>query len=154
MIEVEIEAAEWTKALPRAESLARRAAEAVGQVRPLSDVTILLADDEAVRALNGRFRGQDRATNVLSFPAAPSAAPHLGDIALAFGGCAGEAEARGLTLGDHLTHLVIHGVLHLLGYDHQIEADAEPMESLERDILAGLGIADPYAGGDHVEPDR
>lgn len=154
MIDIDIEAPAWTEALPRVEGLARRAAEAVGRLHALGDLTILLADDEAVRDLNARFRSQDRATNVLSFPAAPNRAGHLGDIALAFGVCATEAAAQTKPLGDHLSHLVVHGVLHLLGYDHQIDADAERMEALERDILAELGIANPYAGNDNVEPRR
>ena len=113
------------------------------------DLTILLTDDIAVQDLNARFRGKDAATNVLSFPALPTAAPHLGDIALAHGVCAAEAVAQGKPLADHLSHLVVHGVLHLLGYDHQAEASAETMEAMERDILSTLGIPDPYRQ-DHV----
>ena len=154
MIDVDIEAQAWTEALPGAEALTRRAAEAVGRSHALGDVTILLADNETVRDLNHRFRGQDHATNVLSFPAVANAAGHVGDIALAFGVCASEATTQNKTLAQHLSHLVVHGALHLLGYDHQDDADAERMEALERDILAELGIADPYAGDDHVEPHR
>ena len=108
------------------------------------DLTILLADDAVIRDLNARFRGKDVATNVLSFPAAASAHPHLGDIALAHGVCANEAAAQGKRLADHLSHLVVHGVLHLLGHDHDADAQAEAMEALERTILSRLGIADPY----------
>ena len=141
--------------MPAAEALAVRAAEAVlsqaADAPAAADVVILLADDEAVRELNSRFRGQDKATNVLSFPAPPNPEGHLGDIALAFGVCAREAEAQGKGIGDHLQHLVAHGALHLLGYDHTDDADAEQMEGLERVILAGLGVADPYAAerGEH-----
>ena len=108
------------------------------------DVTILLADDATVRDLNARFRGKDASTNVLSFPAPETARPHLGDIALAHGACAREAVEQGKLLADHLSHLVVHGVLHLLGYDHQADAPAEVMEAMERDILLKLGVADPY----------
>ena len=99
----------------------------------------------AVRDLNARFRDKDKPTNVLSFPAPESAAPHLGDVVLAYGVCAAEAEAQGKTLSDHLSHLVVHGVLHLLGRDHEDDAEAEEMEAEEREILAGIGVADPYA---------
>lgn len=152
MIEVEIEDAAWTIALPEAEAVARRAAgealaaEGRGRSRAVGDAILLLTGDEAVRDLNARFRGRDAATNVLSFPAAASAAPHLGDLALAFGVCAREAEAQGKPLADHLAHLVVHGTLHLVGWDHEDEADAEAMEATEREILAGLGLPDPYAG--------
>src|SRR6185437_11937225 len=97
-----------------------------------------------VAALNAAFRGKDAPTNVLSFPAAAGAA-ELGDIALAFGVCAREAAEQGKSLAHHLQHLTAHGVLHLLGYDHESDAEAEVMEAKERAILAGLGVADPYA---------
>lgn len=146
-VDVEVEAPAWTEALRDAETLARHAAlAALEGAGPPDEVSVLLADDEAVQALNARFRGRDAATNVLSFPAAPSAAPHLGDVALAYGVCAAEAQAQGKALGDHLQHLVVHGVLHLLGFDHEDdEAGAEEMEALERTVLARLGVADPYA---------
>ncbi|MBA4807285.1 rRNA maturation RNase YbeY [Brevundimonas sp.] len=144
MIEIEIEAEAWTGAVPEAEAVVSRAAEAaLGSVA--GDVVVLLTDDAAVRDLNARFRDKDRPTNVLSFPAPESAAPHLGDIVLAYGVCAAEAEAQGKTLSDHLSHLVVHGVLHLLGRDHEDDVEAEEMEAEEREILAGLGVADPYA---------
>ena len=143
MIEVEIEDAAWTSALPDAAAVAERAATAaLGTVE--GDVVVLLTDDAAVQDLNARFRDRDRPTNVLSFPAADSAAPHLGDLVLAFGVCAAEAAAQGKPLADHLSHLTVHGVLHLLGRDHEIEAEAEEMEAEERTILASLGVADPY----------
>ena len=110
------------------------------------DVVVLLTDDTTIRDLNARFRDKDRATNVLSFPAAESAAPHLGDLVLAFGTCADEARAQGKSLADHVSHLTVHGVLHLLGWDHDDEREAECMEQLEREILATMGIADPYQG--------
>jgi len=143
VIEVEIEADAWLSALPEAEAVAMRAAEAaLGAVE--GDVVVLLTDDRTVRDLNDRFREKDRPTNVLSFPATESAAPHLGDLVLAFGVCREEAAAQGKTLADHLSHLVVHGVLHLLGRDHEAEAEAEAMEAEERTILAALGVPDPY----------
>ena len=143
MIEVEIEDAAWTSALPDAAAVAERAATAaLGPVE--GDVVVLLTDDAAVQDLNARFRDRDRPTNVLSFPAADSAAPHLGDLVLAFGVCAAEAAAQGKSLADHLSHLTVHGVLHLLGRDHVDEAEADEMEAEERSILASLGVADPY----------
>ena len=143
MIEVELEDAAWTAALPDAAAVAERAATAaLGGVD--GDVVVLLTDDATVRDLNARFRDKDRPTNVLSFPAAASAAPHLGDLVLAFGVCAAEATAQGKTLADHLSHLTVHGVLHLLGRDHEVDGEAEEMEAEERSILASLGVADPY----------
>ena len=112
------------------------------------DVVILLTDDPNIRELNRNHRGKDRPTNVLSFPAAPSAAPHLGDLALAYETCAREAAEQGKSLEHHLQHLVAHGVLHLLGWDHMTEAEAEAMEGRERLILAGLGAPDPYRDRD------
>lgn len=144
MIEIEVEADDWTAALPQVEAVVERAATAaLGRIE--GDVVVLLTDDAAVRDLNGRFRDKDKPTNVLSFPAPESAAPHLGDIVLAYGVCADEAVAQKKTLADHLSHLVVHGVLHLLGRDHEDDAEAEEMEAEEREILAGIGVADPYA---------
>ena len=143
MIEVEIEDEAWTAALPLAATVVERAASAaLGAAQ--GDLVVLLTDDAAVQDLNARFRGKDRPTNVLSFPAAVSAAPHLGDLVLAYGVCAAEAAAQGKSLADHLSHLTVHGVLHLLGRDHEAEAAAEAMEAEERAILASLGVADPY----------
>ena len=144
MIEIEIEAEAWSGAVPDAEAVVDRAAKAaLGAVE--GDIVVLLTDDESVRELNARFRDKDRPTNVLSFPAPDNAAPHLGDIVLAYGVCATEAEAQGKTLADHLSHLVVHGVLHLLGRDHEDDGEAEEMEAEEREILAQIGVADPYA---------
>ncbi|WP_406852517.1 rRNA maturation RNase YbeY [Brevundimonas sp. BH3] len=145
MIEIEIEADGWNAALADAEAVVDVAAtKALGSVE--GDVVVLLADDEAVQDLNKRFRDKDRPTNVLSFPAAESAFPHLGDVVLGLEYCVEEAKAQGKTLKDHLSHLVVHGVLHLLGRDHVEDEEAEQMEAEEREILASLGIADPYAG--------
>jgi phosphate starvation-inducible protein PhoH and related proteins len=105
--------------------------------------SVLFTHDEAVKALNAQWRGKDTPTNVLSFPA-PETAGTLGDIALAYETCAREAEEQSKSLKDHTTHLLVHGILHLLGYDHEIDDDAVEMEGLEKDILAALGIDDPY----------
>lgn len=147
MIDIEIEDDAWTAALPEAEALTRAAALAAlaSEGADGEGVTLLLTDDEAVRDLNARFRSKDAPTNVLSFPAPTNPEKHLGDVALAFGVCAREADEQGKPLGHHLQHLVVHGVLHLLGYDHMSEDEAEAMEGLERVVLAGLGVRDPYA---------
>jgi probable rRNA maturation factor len=108
------------------------------------EAVILLTGDENVQALNARFRGKDSATNVLSFPA-PEREGYPGDVALAFGVCAREAQAAGKPLIHHAAHLALHGVLHLNGLDHEEEIAAREMERLETAVLAGFGIADPYA---------
>lgn len=143
MIDIEVEDLAWSAALPEPEAVVLPAAEADLDAR--GGVTILLTDDDSVAALNERFRGKAGPTNVLSFPAPDNPEDHLGDIALAYGVCAREAAEQGKPLAHHLQHLVAHGVLHLLGYDHLTEAEAEEMEALERRILAELGVPDPYA---------
>ncbi|HEX2446957.1 MAG TPA: rRNA maturation RNase YbeY [Methyloceanibacter sp.] len=109
--------------------------------------TLLLTDDHEMRELNRTWRGKDAATNVLSFPAEEKIAEpgFLGDVVLAYETTAKEAREQGITLQDHIAHLVVHGVLHLLGFDHTQDEEAERMESVERRALASLGIADPYA---------
>lgn len=144
MIEVEVDDAAWTDALETAASVAETAARAALQDAGM--VTISLTDDATVADLNQRFRGKACPTNVLSFPAAETARPFLGDVILAFGVCSREAAGQGKTLSDHLSHLTVHGVLHLRGHDHLDDAEAEAMETREREILAGLGVADPYRG--------
>ena len=141
MIDIEVEDDAWSESLPDVAQVVTRAVE---QVAASGDVVILLTDDETVRELNARFRGKDRPTNVLSFPAPENARPHLGDIVLAHGVCAAEAKEQEKPFADHLSHLVIHGVLHLLGHDHEDEDEAEVMEARERTLLAAMGIADPY----------
>jgi len=145
-IEVVVAAKAWRAAEPRAVALAKAAAKATLAHEANGDtaLAILLTDDARQQALNAEFRGKDAPTNVLSFPATGPAADGLGDIALAFGVCAREAAEQGKTLAAHLQHLTTHGVLHLLGYDHESDAEAEAMEAKERAILAGLGVADPY----------
>lgn len=157
-IEVVVEDAGWTALLPKAQALvqiAARAALAAAGAEAEGEIVVLLTNDAEVRGLNDRFRGKDATTNVLSFPA-PATAPalipgSLGDIALALGVCRAEAAVQNKTLSAHLQHLVTHGVLHLLGYDHEIEAEAEAMETMERTVMAGLGEADPYAAHEDVE---
>lgn len=145
-IDVEVEAQAWLAAMPDAEFSAIAAAErALGMVQKQGGLTVLLTDDAEVQALNARFRGKDAATNVLSFPSPANPEDHLGDVALAFQTCRREAFEQGKPLSDHLQHLVAHGVLHLIGYDHENDADAQVMEDLERRILESLGVADPYA---------
>ena len=108
------------------------------------ELAVLLCDDAAMRDLNGRWRGRPEPTNVLSFPGAAGTGT-LGDIAIAYETTAREAEGEGKPFDDHLAHLAVHGFLHLLGYDHESDAEAAAMERLEVAILARLGIADPYA---------
>jgi len=120
----------------------KNAAEAARKAGKLKgDFTILLTSDKALRALNREFRGADKPTNVLSFPSGDG---YAGDIAIAHGVTAREAKAAGKRFADHATHLVVHGVLHLAGHDHERPKDARVMEPLEVKILARLGIADPY----------
>jgi probable rRNA maturation factor len=139
--------------LPRARPIAREtiAAAALERKGPGEggDVSLCLADDAALRALNLRWRGIDKPTNVLSFPSAPpdrlGDATMLGDIALAYETLAREAEDLGVSLADHYRHLLVHGFLHLIGYDHETDAEAGRMEALETRILTRLGVGDPYA---------
>lgn len=147
MIDIEIEDEAWTAALPDAEKLARGAALAAldREEAGHEGVTILLTDDATVQDLNARFRDRDQPTNVLSFPAPPNRERFAGDIALAYGVCAREAAEQGKPLAHHLMHLTVHGVLHLLGYDHMGDDEAEVMEDLERGVLSELGVPDPYA---------
>lgn len=134
--------AAWIEVLPGVERLVRKAARAAVGNRKRS-LTIALADDRRVRSLNARDRKQDKPTNVLSYPS--DEREFLGDVVLARQTVWREAKSQGKTAADHVVHLVVHGTLHLMGYDHETsEADAERMEALERRILAKLGIADPY----------
>lgn len=130
-----------------AASVLEQAAAAVpGGVPEGAEVSLLFTGDARVRSLNMRFRGRDTPTNVLSFPAAglPGGAGFLGDIVMARETVAREANEQGLTIHAHVTHLLVHGFLHLLGYDHGDDTAARQMESLETAILAARGIADPY----------
>jgi probable rRNA maturation factor len=163
MLEIALEAdEEWDSSSSWVE-LARKAAQAAiaesafpqlnESSRPV-ELSVRLAGDEEVRGLNAHWRGKDKPTNVLSFPMAEAyeleqsdedgPAIMLGDIILAHGVCEREAAEKGVSIDEHATHLVVHGTLHLLGYDHQADADATDMERREADALARLGIANPY----------
>ncbi len=153
-IDIQKAAPGWN-ALPGVLARARKAARlavAMGgvQVMPGAEMAISLADNARVRDANRQWRASDKPTNVLSFPSAPPAriarSPYLGDIIIARETVIAEAEAAGKPFEDHLTHLIVHGVLHLLGHDHMTAAEAERMERLETTILAELGVPDPYEG--------
>lgn len=120
-----------------------------------SELSLLFTDDAAVRVVNRQWRRQDRATNVLSFPVMPlrpgdMPGPMLGDIVFALETISSEAVSLEIPFDDHLTHLLVHGFLHLIGYDHQDERDAETMEGLETRILTVLDLSDPYENSDLV----
>lgn len=152
-VSIEVEDDAWA-AEPGLEELARSAVQAafVGAALkdPACEVAVLFTDDAAIAEINAEWRGKDKPTNVLSFPTpddmpVPEGEPRLlGDIVLAHGVIAREAEEQGKTLRDHTAHLIVHGTLHLLGYDHEADDEAEEMEALETRILKGLGISDPY----------
>lgn len=149
---IDVEEAGWAE-LTGLEELAERVCAAVfaSQGKRGGDygVSLVFSSDEAVRILNAKWRGKDRATNVLSFPAEDMPLPEgepqpLGDIILAYGVVAREAADQGKPLRDHAAHLMIHGLLHLLGHDHEDDGEASAMEALEIRILKGLGITNPY----------
>lgn len=156
-IDIRIASSAWRAALPNAAAAVRRAATAALKAElpaqkkgaPKTGLSILLTDDAEMRKLNAGWRAKDKPTNVLSFPAENAVDParppaYLGDVALGLATCKREAREQRKTLADHVAHLTVHGVLHLLGYDHMDDEQAEAMEPLETEILAGMGIADPY----------
>ena len=155
-IAITVPCRQWRKALPDVEHVAMVAAQAAlrGACAVLpergraAELSLVLGGDPLVRSLNRRWRDRDHATNVLSFPTGGDAGSEgpllLGDVVLAYETVAREAAVQGKTLAAHLSHLVAHGVLHLLGFDHESDEDARRMEGLERRILARLGMADPY----------
>jgi len=164
MLEIALEAdGEWDSSsawepLVRSAATAAIAESAFPQLNETSrhvELSVRLAGDEEVRGLNAHWRGKDKPTNVLSFPmaeayeleAADEDGPGimLGDIILARGVCSAEATEKGISVTDHATHLVVHGTLHLLGYDHQAESDAADMEAREARALKRLGISNPYS---------
>ncbi|KGJ03028.1 rRNA maturation factor [Paracoccus halophilus] len=156
IVDIVLEDDRWEDAgLP---AMAERAARAVGEWLQLEEfqVVVMGCDDERIAALNAEFRGKPAPTNVLSWPAvafgahAPGTHPvlpdirELGDIAISYDTCRREAEAQNKAFADHATHLLVHAILHLAGYDHIDDQDADTMEDAERAILARLGIPDPY----------
>jgi probable rRNA maturation factor len=146
-IELQLGDPRWRKTRGLAARLTAAAELALkrGKARRGAALTILLSDDAQLRTLNHDFRGKNKPTNVLSFPAPENDDGYLGDVAIAYDMTQKEALAAGKRFADHAVHLVIHGVLHLLGFDHVSDRDAGRMEPLEKRILAELGIADPYA---------
>ncbi|MER8809700.1 rRNA maturation RNase YbeY [Mesorhizobium australicum] len=151
-IDISVEAGDWpdeaslTRLVDRAVEAAFAETGATGH----SELSIVFSDDAHIRTLNAGWRGKDKPTNVLSFPAFPPAKgrplpPMLGDIVLAAETVAREAALEEKLLENHISHLVIHGLLHLMGHDHETDAEAEEMEAIERAALARLAIPDPYA---------
>lgn len=154
LCDVRIDCSEWNAADPVA--LADVCYAAVRDFEKLNRalLSVLFTDNSAMQDLNSQFRGKDKPTNVLSFPAGDTAGPegaYLGDIALGFEICRHEAEAAGVSLRDHAAHLLVHGILHLIGYHHETDEDASLMEGKERSILEKMGIADPYESGGESE---
>ena len=152
---------------PDAEAVIQRAVAAAAEIAKAglkadfgeAELAVMLTDDAGIRTLNNNWRGVDKPTNVLSFPALPPTgaggrddAPHmLGDIAIAYETTRKEADDEQKPFDHHLSHLAVHGFLHLIGYDHEKDHDAERMESLEQEILAQLGIPDPYADRERMD---
>jgi probable rRNA maturation factor len=156
--DISIECEHWSK-LADLDALVERALQAAcleaGKILfNGAEVSLLFCDDVRIQELNRDWRSLDKPTNVLSFPAAPverlPSAPLLGDIAIAFETVTKEASDEDKSLSDHTSHMIVHGFLHLLGYDHENEQEAEEMEDLERRALARLGIADPYAASELI----
>lgn len=135
----------WDAAIPELQAICARALNvAAEQTHIAGSVSLLLTDNAEIQTLNREWRGKDRPTDVLSFPADAMDRPFLGDIAIALGVMRADALTRGLTLPQHLSHLLIHGLLHLLGHDHKDDTEAAEMEALEIAALATLGWPDPY----------
>jgi probable rRNA maturation factor len=156
-IETSVEYAGWS-ALDRldalvAESLQSALEESGDELVDGVEVSLLFCDDARIQELNRDFRGQDKPTNVLSFPSPdpPETARFIGDIAVACQTVAREAQEQGKTLEQHCRHMIVHGFLHLLGYDHEDEAEAEAMEAMEIRILRRLGVDNPYRDDEHKE---
>jgi len=154
-IVVDLRAPSWSTALADAEAICREAAGAAVAAAGIApgEISVVLVDDAFIRVLNRDHRGRDRATDVLSFPQTngtdmpvqPGQPRLLGDIVVAYETTAADAARNEIALTAHLAHMIVHGVLHLAGHDHELEPAAEAMEALEVAALARLGIADPYA---------
>jgi len=145
--EIEIASPLWMSEPGAAACVREAIAAAAARVPAEGEISVLLTDDATVRSLNRQWRGVDKPTNVLSFPAARQPAdlpPLLGDVAIAYETVVREAEEESKPILHHLAHLAVHGFLHLMGYDHQTDCEAEAMEALEREILRALRIPDPY----------
>jgi probable rRNA maturation factor len=145
-VDVVVKSPRWRE-VPRAQAAVRKAINAAADEisSPAGEVVVVLADDAELRKLNRQWRGIDKPTNVLSFPSAKVATPAmLGDIAIAYETLAHESRDDGKDIVHHLSHLAVHGFLHLMGYDHGNDSDAEVMEALESVILARLDVPDPY----------
>ncbi len=147
MIESLVEDEGWFDDLPGLEALVGDCLAAAANAEPVFDreIALLFCDDAAIKELNSRFRGKDRPTNVLSFPSGQDKG-FLGDIAIARETCVAEAADKNIPLRAHAAHLIIHGMLHLIGYDHESEDEARIMERRETEILRAMGVADPYDG--------
>ena len=148
MIDLDLRVAEpeWAKRLADPQSICLRALEAGATQKAVKgEVAVLLTSNDEIQKLNRDWRGKDKPTDVLSFPADPMDRPFLGDIAIALGVTESDATMRGIPLDQHLSHLLIHGVLHLLGHDHKDDTEAAEMEALEIAALASLGWPDPYS---------
>lgn len=159
--EISVENDDWQKAGLTEPALYEGLLQGIGKCVPLQHrellagraVSLLLAGDARLQELNRDWRGKDKPTNVLSFPAPDLPMSHLGDVAMSFDTCAREAKEQGKELRAHVFHLFVHGVLHLLGYDHETGPQADEMEGLESRILLGLGQADPWDTA-HMESDE
>ncbi|MCR9268669.1 MAG: rRNA maturation RNase YbeY [Hyphomonadaceae bacterium] len=144
-LELRVEATAWAELVPELEQVCQRAIDAgAAQKQSAGAVSLLLTDNAEIQTLNRDWRGKDKPTDVLSFPADPLDEPFLGDIAIALGVTQEDAKSRAIGLDQHLSHLLIHGVLHLLGHDHKDDTEAAEMEALEVAALASLGWPDPY----------
>jgi probable rRNA maturation factor len=160
IIDIIVEAKAWND-LPRVDDLSREAvaacmAETGESLGPEAELSLFLCDDARIRELNKSWRGIDKPTNVLSFPTADEGGDILlGDIVIAYETVEREAREQAIGVADHYAHMVVHGFLHLRGYDHEDDSEAEVMEDLERRALARLGLADPYASdGDKIASDE
>ena len=145
---VDIQMASASEEAPDPQSIERWVGAAIGNQRESTELSVRIVDAEEGQALNEQFRGSTGATNVLSFPfenESPEPLPLIGDIVICAPVVAKEAREQNKTLNAHWAHMMIHGVLHLLGYDHQNENDANLMESLETEIMQGLGFPPPYS---------